>query len=202
MTDSPDTGLPSGSATTQGRETRLRIFSAALTLVNERGYEGTTIPLVCEKAGVSVGTFYHHFRSKSDILLAYVRDESESLLAYYSSLDDLPRIDALLLCVRRFFGYYSTKGRSFVSSFLSILLSEGVRWFDPRELSLQYIVRDCLERGVATGEFNGGRNADEALALATGLVWDLSCSWCIDGGPAELAELAEERFRRLFDLVQ
>lgn len=204
---SVDEGSSERASTRKGRATRDRIFAAAIRLVADRGYEATTIPAVCAEAGVSTGSFYHHFRSKSDILLAYVREESESLLDYYRTLEGESRRAALLSCVERFFGYYAMKGRNFVASFLSILLLEGGGWFRPESLALEFIVRDCLERGAAAGEFESdsgdrsGLPSGTAVELATGIVWDLSCSWCVEGGPGGLADRAVERFSRFLDFA-
>jgi TetR/AcrR family transcriptional regulator, repressor of fatR-cypB operon len=40
------------------------ILDAALELFAERGFYGTAMPLVAEKAGVGAGTLYRHFASK------------------------------------------------------------------------------------------------------------------------------------------
>ena len=194
-------GTGKSAITPKGRETRGRIFSASIRLISEQGYEATTIAGICKASGISVGSFYHHFRSKSDILLGYIAEESESLLEYYRGLEALSRRDALLACVERFFGYYARKGRNFVATFLSILLSEGRDWFEPGALSLQQIVGDCLKRGAAAGEFVPGPLLEEATVLASGMVWDLSCGWCVQGGPPGLAGEAVARFSRLLGML-
>ena len=40
------------------------ILAAALELFAERGFAATNVPLIAERAGVSVGTLYHYFTSK------------------------------------------------------------------------------------------------------------------------------------------
>src|SRR5262245_20911865 len=40
------------------------ILNAALELFVERGFHGTTVPSVAERAGVAPGTIYHYFASK------------------------------------------------------------------------------------------------------------------------------------------
>lgn len=40
------------------------ILAAALELFAERGFHATTVPLIADRAGVSVGTLYHYFASK------------------------------------------------------------------------------------------------------------------------------------------
>lgn len=45
-----------------------KIIDAAFEIFAEKGYEKATIAEIIEKAGSSKGGFYHHFKSKSDIL--------------------------------------------------------------------------------------------------------------------------------------
>ncbi|WP_455662376.1 TetR/AcrR family transcriptional regulator [Pradoshia sp.] len=40
------------------------ILSAALFLFSERGYDGTTIPMIAERANVGAGTIYRYFENK------------------------------------------------------------------------------------------------------------------------------------------
>jgi AcrR family transcriptional regulator len=49
---------------------REAILAAALELFAERGYHGTTVPEVAEKAGVGAGTLYRYFASKEALVNA------------------------------------------------------------------------------------------------------------------------------------
>ncbi len=49
------------------------ILGAALALFVERGFHGTAVPLIAERAGVSAGTIYHYFDSKEAIVNALYR---------------------------------------------------------------------------------------------------------------------------------
>ena len=46
------------------------ILDAALALFVERGYHGTAVPAIAERAGVAAGTIYHHFESKEQLVNA------------------------------------------------------------------------------------------------------------------------------------
>ena len=59
----------------QGAESRERILDAALEIAAERGYDGTTIALVCEATGLPASSVYWHFTNK-DALLAEVLEHS------------------------------------------------------------------------------------------------------------------------------
>ena len=49
------------------------ILEAALEVFRERGYEGTTIPAIADRAGIAQGTLYNYFPSKEKLLFACAR---------------------------------------------------------------------------------------------------------------------------------
>ncbi|MDF2924591.1 MAG: TetR family transcriptional regulator [Paenibacillaceae bacterium] len=46
------------------------IMQAALILFSERGYDGTTVPMIADKAHVGAGTIYRYFESKEILVNA------------------------------------------------------------------------------------------------------------------------------------
>lgn len=57
--------------TPKAERTRARILEAALTLFRERGFEGTTMRGVAERAGVSTGNAYYYFASKDHLVQGF-----------------------------------------------------------------------------------------------------------------------------------
>src|SRR5687767_8065695 len=49
---------------------REAIMAAALELFEERGFHGTAVPLVAERAGVGAGTLYRYFENKEALVNA------------------------------------------------------------------------------------------------------------------------------------
>ncbi len=58
---------------------RERLFEALLEVVNERGFAGTTISGLVQRAGVSRRSFYEHYENKEQCLLAAFDDSVERL---------------------------------------------------------------------------------------------------------------------------
>ena len=52
----------------QALATKQKIFSRAISLFARQSYENVTVQDICAEADVSVGAFYHHFKSKENIL--------------------------------------------------------------------------------------------------------------------------------------
>ena len=51
----------------KSQETKAKIFRAAKNILQKKGYEQLSIKNICEEAGVSNGSFYHHFKTKDDL---------------------------------------------------------------------------------------------------------------------------------------
>ena len=49
---------------------RARLLSAVIDLVRANGYAGTRVEDVCAAAGVTKGSFFHHFENKDDLAIA------------------------------------------------------------------------------------------------------------------------------------
>jgi TetR/AcrR family transcriptional regulator, transcriptional repressor for nem operon len=51
---------------------KTRLLDATLKVVRSKGYTATRIEDVCAEAGLTKGSFFHHFKSKEDLALAAV----------------------------------------------------------------------------------------------------------------------------------
>ena len=59
----------------KSQETKAKIFRAAKNILQKKGYEQLSIKNICEEAGVSNGSFYHHFKTKDDLLSYYIEEQ-------------------------------------------------------------------------------------------------------------------------------
>lgn len=91
----------------QKAETRAAVLTAARALFAERGFEGTTLKAVAERAGVAVGTLFVHVPDKSALLLAALHDDLARVLAAAEAGLVGEGRPALLGLVRALYGYYA-----------------------------------------------------------------------------------------------
>ncbi len=74
--------------------TRDRIISMADDLFYQHGYDHTTFADIATAVGLSRGNFYHHFKSKDEILLAVIalrRDKTLVMLQQWSEQGQQPQ---------------------------------------------------------------------------------------------------------------
>jgi TetR/AcrR family transcriptional regulator, transcriptional repressor for nem operon len=76
-------------------ETRKKLVEAAVGLVLRQGFAATTVDQICDAAGVTKGSFFHHFESKEAIGHAAVACWGEIGTMVYSSSWSDPNVDPL-----------------------------------------------------------------------------------------------------------
>jgi AcrR family transcriptional regulator len=75
----------------RSRTTRRRLVEAAVECIGELGWNGTTVAVIAERAGVSRGAAQHHFPAREDLVAAAVEHVGEvQILTLRARADDLP----------------------------------------------------------------------------------------------------------------
>jgi len=69
-----------------GEETKKRIIAKAKQLFIQKGYGAVSMNEVCEESEVSKGSLYHHFKSKDELFLQVVEEDSEQWSAEWEKL--------------------------------------------------------------------------------------------------------------------
>src|ERR1700758_1233102 len=83
-------------------ESKTRLLDTTLRVVRAKGYAATRIEDVCAEAGLTKGSFFHHFKSKEDLALSAVAhwDTMTSALfataPYHEAADPLGRLIAYI----------------------------------------------------------------------------------------------------------
>lgn len=67
--------------------TKQRLFEASMELIGERGAAGVTVDEIAASAGVSKGTVYYNFGSKSDLIAQLLRHGVDIMLARLQAIE-------------------------------------------------------------------------------------------------------------------
>jgi TetR/AcrR family transcriptional repressor of nem operon len=79
-------------------DTKTKLLDAALHVIRAKGYAATTVDDLCAAAGISKGSFFHHFKSKDGLALAAVEHFAAmatglfSSAPYHKTMDPLDRL--------------------------------------------------------------------------------------------------------------
>ena len=79
-------------------ESKTKLLDAALSVIRTKGYSATRIDDICAEAGLTKGSFFHHFKTKEELAVAAAEHWSEvtgALFAaapYHRLADPLDRV--------------------------------------------------------------------------------------------------------------
>ena len=164
-------------------ETKNKIISIAFDLIQQQGYEGTTVEDIIKYANISVGTFYHYFKAKSDIL----QEAYETLDRYFEEYvaDKLLTETSPTEQISVFFHHYALHTAAVgVDNVRSIYNTNNPMFTKKRqmEIILENIIKDAQIKGEILTEVTAGEIRRCFFILMRGLVWD----WCNQGGNYDL----------------
>lgn len=74
---------------------KIRLLDAALGVIRTQGYCATTVDDICEAAGVSKGSFFHHFTGKEDLAVSAADYWGQTTSAFFADAPYHTHADAL-----------------------------------------------------------------------------------------------------------
>jgi TetR/AcrR family fatty acid metabolism transcriptional regulator len=156
-------------------ETKNRIYNAAIDIMDRKGFEKLTIVDISKKAGVSVGAFYHYFKSKNDILAEIFRKADE----YYSTivvpgLNNKNAPDQIV----EYFDHYAKFNVASGVEMTQQLFNPKIKFFIKKGRPMHTILQDLIQKGQEKKEIKNDTDPEELarflFVLARGLVFEWS----------------------------
>lgn len=147
-----------------------RFMKSALAILGETGRTDFTVLEVVERSKTSLRSFYQHFSTKDELLLALVdKLMSESTARWRTETADLDAAAALRLLVDRISTPATSSTQDSINrglTFYNDHLAESL----PREYArvlapLHTLIGEIIDRGIAEGVFRADAGADATPTL-------------------------------------
>lgn len=173
--------------TTKAKITKKKIYKSAEQLFKKHGFENVSVDAIVESAGVSKGTFYVHFESKSALITSLISDSVKKVdLDYLSYLKSLPpdtkASEKLLMISGKIADTISlTLGYERMKIIYENLLTKTV----DTEAILAYsrelyvILNAIVSLGIQQGEFRADMSADTIVRHLIIGMRGMTYEWCI-----------------------
>jgi AcrR family transcriptional regulator len=180
----------------QADSTKKRIYEIAFGLMDERGFNDATIIEICEKAGVSIGTFYNYFSSKEEIFFDIYKKADEYFrgnVARSLERSNAGAIGKIILFFRHYAKYNQKQG--FLRT--NQLYDTKNKLFIVKGRYMQELLRTIVDSGLAIGEIKSEMDPDEItdflFIACRGIVYD----WCVNEAAYDLEACMGEYMKRL-----
>ena len=183
------------------RDTYEEILEAAAKAFSKNGYDGSSLAEIAKAVGIKTPALYYHFKSKNEILYAYLvrsgehiltaaqqsvtaagSDPRKRLCAYVKSyimtqlelIDTMPTVNTVI----------------FSATFSKALTRSQYKWVQDWERKIVELIRDILEDGQKEGVFHFDNLAPTAFFLMGSI--DFVVNWYRPEGSLSIDDLASE----------
>ena len=133
---------------TKAQRTKKNVLETAMALMGERGYYNTTIRDICDKAGVSIGTFYTYFPSKRDIF-ADIFGRADDIF----ETEVAKQVKGGTVCDRivDYFRYYARLNLDSGIELMKVIYSAENTWFT-KDRPMQKVLENLIAEGQKAGD--------------------------------------------------
>ena len=183
----------------QAITTRKIIFDTAIELMEKSGFNGITIEEISQKAGVSVGAFYHYFKSKNDILLEifkrideYFKTEITGKLKYKSSIEN----------IEKYFQYYAKYNVDVGIDMLKLLYFSSNKVFIIKKRYLLTLLLNLIKEGQLKGEITDKISSREITDFLFTVARGTAYHWCISDAGFDLQKKMMSNIKRIIPTIR
>lgn len=182
--------------TAEPQDAKQKLIDTTVELIKKYGADSITVRNVCEEAGLSIGTFYHYFRNKDDLLMYFVREASFDSFVLETPLPDVAGrvcelyrhlIDRYLDLGEEFMKSFYTTGNKALSAYMG--QSDGCFAEGTVMARCERELRDAQEQGYLKKEADAHTVSMDICTIVKGCVFE----WALDDGKMDI----EQSLRRI-----
>jgi AcrR family transcriptional regulator len=173
-------------------KTKNALTESAKSLFAEKGYDSVTIEEITSRAGISKGSFYTYYKSKSHIILEIYRKADKRYEKIYNRLpNNLSATNKLRTFIREVFKYSERNTRV---EFEKVVYQSQLNYEEEKELitgkNRPYftIIEDIINEGQKNGEFRTDFSSSVLTAMVVSTMRGTFYDWCLNDGIFALAE--------------
>lgn len=183
----------------QAEETRNRIYTSAIELMEENGFGNFTIEDISKRAGVSVGAFYHYFDSKNDILAdIFYRADDYFSTHVVSSFNNRSIPEQIV----GYFDHYAKFNVDCGVETTQQIFNPKIKFFIEEGRPMLEMLENLIRKGQEKNEIRGDTDVKELvkylLTMARGVVFD----WSLCDGNYDLEAKMHDYMEKLVSTIK
>ena len=171
-------------------EKRKQIIEATKSIMDEIGFENVTVRGICKAANISIGTFYHYFNDKGDIIIQLYTSVDEYLSEIErEKLSDEDELKNIITFSEEYGRFVADSGLSVAKQiFGAAINTESNQIYRSIERDINRIIFNIIKRAKEKDQINTDFSIEEIsnmiLINIRGIVFD----WCKFRGQYDLVE--------------
>ncbi|MCM1988491.1 TetR/AcrR family transcriptional regulator [Oceanirhabdus seepicola] len=179
----------------QAINTKNKIYEKAVELIKKEGFDNISISQICKEADVSVGAFYHHFKTKENIIIENYKKDDEG---YEQLIDKLKVFNSLdkIVEISSYWGKWSEEYEiDLVSHVYKSLINIENEYFISEERPMFIVLKNIIIEGQEKKEICSDIEPEDItrsiVIFGRGIIYD----WCLHKGDYDLEKEIRTRMR-------
>ena len=186
--------------TIRSQQIKDEIYTTAMELLKEYGYEYITVKNICKLANVSTGSFYHYFKSKDDLMSNFFLEAYKK----FSQEGKLTPSENIIDNILQFFFLYSEfcqeQGLDFIRNFytpfnksmdMHNLCNTQGQFRLPSMSDAESYISEAQKNGILASTVSAQQLADDLCTIEKGCIYE----WCVSDGSFNIRDLVERLLR-------
>ena len=168
----------------KSQDTKDKILRATRMILHDKGYEALSVKNICYESGVSNGSFFHHFKTKEDLLASYMKQHPGIDPDRLDIPEDASEFKIAVIHVYlSYVAYCRELGIDFISGYYnpknsSLDMSEGNKSSFP---DIEKYCIKCVEAKVVDLNIRPEDLSKDLRLIVTGNIFE----WCITNGETD-----------------
>lgn len=168
----------------KSQNTKDKILRATRMILHEQGYEALSVKNICYESGVSNGSFFHHFKTKEDLLTYYMKQHPGIDPDRLEVPEDTEEFKIAVIHVYlSYVAYCRELGIDFISGCYdpknhSLNMKEGNRSSFP---DIETYTKKCVQEEIIKTTISPENLAKDIRLIVTGNIFE----WCITNGETD-----------------
>lgn len=171
----------------QAMETKRKIYITSIELIKQSGYEQVTVDGICDACQITKGAFYHHFKSKDDIVIGICMDMDRSLEAF---IEEASSVKAPLERLEGILNYYikftAEIGLDATRQIYKLMVDGKHDYLVSAQRYPSVVLYQTVQDGQEAGIFRRDLSSERIVKHLNNFIFGLSLNWCIAGGSYDI----------------
>lgn len=179
----------------QALETKNKIYNAAVTVINEKGFHNTSIEDITSYADVAKGSFYTHFESKEAIVFYTFQQSDEMYDKAFAQIKDEDFLDMMIHFVKISYTEYEKRGKGIIKAIVSSYFTFTDYNFYSKDRDLMKCLNKIIAKGKEQEVLDIHIPTDRYVNLLLSTLVGVEVMWCLDDQGNSLADMIADAVR-------
>ena len=172
----------------QAIDTKLKITRISIELFKQHGYNGVTVRDICDAASISIGTFYHHFESKEEIVNTSHRQLDRLWEERISKYVSVSTREDIIYHFEEAGKLLQELGWELAAASYRQLITSRNKYAVQNDRPISAVMRRLIRSGMADGSLPPDTDMEELIRLLIRCSRGVLFDWCLHNGEYDLPE--------------